>query len=172
MGGGQTNLRHAPSFRISRPTLTTKHPRSRKLVTVIANKINEAFLEPVQPFRNLECTQVTNEVPLELVSEPCVLNALTHLSANKATGSEGIPNWLLKDYADILSHPITSILNSSFAEQRLPALWKNVDVISIPKEKPVTDIKNQLRPMSLTPAVSKIAEDFITNSYISRPSYK
>ena len=121
----------------------------------------------MQPFKSLECTQVNNEVPLELVSESYVLNALIHLSANKATGSDGIPNWLLKDYADILSHPITSILNSSFAEQRLPALWKNADVIPIPKEKPVTDIKNQLRPISLTPAVSKIAEDFIIKSYIS-----
>ena len=135
--------------------------------TVIANKINEAFLEPMQPFKSLECTQVNNEVPLDLVNESYVLNALIHLSANKATGYDGIPNWLLKDYADILSHPITSILNSSFAEQRLPALWKNADVIPIPKEKPVTDIKNQLRPISLTPAVSKIAEDFIIKSYIS-----
>ncbi len=71
-----------------------------------------------------------------------------------------------KPYADNLSHSITSILNSSFAEQRLPAPWKNADVIPVPKEKPINDIKNQLRPISLTPAISKIAEEFVIEFYI------
>ncbi len=108
----------------------------------IANKTNEAFLEPMQPFRRLRRPPITDEVPSEFVSESYVLNELRRLSSNKASGSDGIPNWLLKEYADILSHPITSILNSSFAEQRLLAPWKNADVIPVPKEKPVNDIKN------------------------------
>ena len=59
---------------------------------VIANKINEAFLEPMQPFRPVECLPVTNEVPSVLVTEPYVLNELRRLTCNKATGSDGIPN--------------------------------------------------------------------------------
>ncbi len=51
-------------------------------------------------------------------------------------------------------------------EQRLPAPWKNADVIPVPKEKPINDIKSQLRPISLTPAMSKIAEEFIIEFYI------
>ena len=77
-----------------------------------------------------------------------------------------ILNWLLKEYADILSYPITSVLNRSFAEQRLPTRWKNADVIPVPKKKPVNDIKNQLRPISLTPSISKIAEDFVVKFHI------
>ncbi len=107
-----------------------------------ANRINEAFLEPMQQFRRLRRPSIPDEVPSEFVSESYVLNELRRLSSNKASGSDGIPNWLLKEYADILSHPITSILNSSFAEQRLPAPWKNADVIPVPKEKPINDIKN------------------------------
>ncbi len=84
----------------------------------IANRINEAFLEPMQRFRRLRRPSITDEVPSEFVSESYVSNELRRLSSNKASGSDGIPNWLLKEYADILSHPITSILNSSFAEQR------------------------------------------------------
>ena len=132
----------------------------------IANRINEAFLEPRRPFRRLRRPPITDEVPSEFVSESYVLNELRRLSSNKASGSYGIPNWLLKEYADILSHPISSILNSSFAEQRLPAPWKNADVIPVPKEKPINDIKNQLRPISLTPAMSKIAEEFVIELYI------
>ena len=128
---------------------------------VIANKINEVFLQPMQPFRPLEHSPVTNEVPSVFMTEPYVLNELRRLMCNKANGSAGITNWLLKEYADILSYPITSVLNSGFAEQRLPTRWKNADVIPVPKKKPVNDIKNQLRPISLTPSMSKTAEDFV-----------
>ena len=100
------------------------------------------------------------------VTGPYALNELRRFTCNKATGSDGIPNWLLKEYADILSYPITSVLNRSFAEQRLPTRWKNTDVIPVPKKKPVNDIKNQLRPISLTPSIFKIAEDFVVKFHI------
>ena len=70
---------------------------------IIAIKINEAFLEPMQPFRPLECSPVTEKVPSVFVSEPYVMNELRGLTCNKATGSDGISNWLLKEHADILS---------------------------------------------------------------------
>ena len=35
------------------------------------------------------------------------------------------------------------------------------------KAKPVTDVSKHLRPISLTPALSKVAEDFIVVTYIS-----
>ena len=60
---------------------------------VIANKINEAFLEPMQPFTPLKYPPVTDEVPSVFVTKPYVLNELRHLTCNKATGSDGIPNW-------------------------------------------------------------------------------
>ena len=132
---------------------------------VIANKINEVFLEPMQSFGSLE-PPITDAVPSEFISESYVLNELRRLSSNKATGSDGISNWLLKEYADILSHPITSFLNSSFVEHRFPAPWKNADVIPVQKTKPINDIKNQLRPISLTPTISKIAEEFVIEFYI------
>ena len=84
----------------------------------------------MQPFRPLERPPVTDEVPSVFVTEPYVLNELRRLTCNKATGSHGIPNWLLKEYADILSYLI-----SSFAEQRLPTRWKNADVIPVPKKE-------------------------------------
>ena len=101
------------------------------------------------------------------MSDPYVLNELRCLTCNKATGSDGIPNWLLKEYADILSYPITSVLNSSFAEQRLSTRWKNADVIPVPNKKPINGIKNQLRLISLTPSMSKIAEDFVIKFHMS-----
>ena len=66
-----------------------------------------------------------------------------------------MPSWLLHEYADLLAHPITSVLNSSFSEQQLPQTWKSADVVPIPKEQRIKDISKHLRPISLTP------EDFI-----------
>ena len=117
----------------------------------------------VQTFRVFP---VTEEVPSVFVNEPYVMNELRRLTCNKATGSDGISNWLLKKHADILSYPLTSVLNSSFAEQRLPTRWKNADAIPIPKKKPINDIKNQLRPISLTPSMSKIVKDFVIKFHV------
>ena len=36
----------------------------------------------------------------------------------------------------------------------------------LPKEKPVQDINNHLRPISLTPVLSKVAEDFLVENHV------
>ena len=40
---------------------------------------------------------------------------------------------------------------------------------AIPKQKPVKDINNHLRPISLTPIISKLAEEIVVNNYV-RPA--
>lgn len=68
-------------------------------------------------------------------------------------------SWLLKEYVEVRSAPVTSILNSCFAEQKCPPSWKMADIVPFPKLKPVTDINNHHRLISLTPTIPKIAED-------------
>ena len=48
----------------------------------------------------------------------------------------------------------------------LPSVWKLADVTTLPKKKPVRDLKNDLRPISLTSCISKIAEDFVVCDYV------
>jgi hypothetical protein len=50
----------------------------------------------------------------------------------------------------------------------LPNAWKQANIIPIPKNKPIRDINKNLRPISLTPALSKLAEDIIIAKYVSR----
>ena len=40
------------------------------------------------------------------------------------------------------------------------------DVTPLPKTKPVKEIKKQLRPISLTPSISKIAEEFVVTGHV------
>ena len=65
-----------------------------------------------------------------------------------------------------LAYPITKVLNASFKEQRLPSTWKLADVTPIPKRKPVKDVKKDLRPISLTPCLSKLAEDLVVTNHV------
>ena len=91
------------------------------------------------------------------LSELAVLAALKQLNPGKAAGPDCVPNWLLREYAEVLAEPVTAILNSSYKEQRLPSPWKLAEVVPPPKEKPVEDLSKQLRPISLTHAISKLA---------------
>ena len=102
---------------------------------------------------------------LEL-SEARVYNALRQLNPAKACGPDNIPNWILKEYAELLLMPITNILNSSFREQRLPSVWKLADLSPLVKQKPAVDLNKYLRPISLTPCMSKVAEDFVVCQYV------
>ena len=51
-------------------------------------------------------------------------------------------------------------------EQKLPSVWKLADITPLPKVKQVSDPKKELRPISLTSALSKNAEDFVVLDYI------
>ena len=133
----------------------------------IADLINDALLDPMQeyhPLENLPRYDSDSEVPTLPVSS--VHTALLKLNPRKASGPDGIGNCLLKEYADFLAEPITHILNSSFAEQELPSPWKFADVIPLPKLKPITNVSKHIRPISLTPSLSKVTEDFVVLMYV------
>ena len=81
------------------------------------------------------------------------MKLLATLNPSKACGPDEIPNWLLKEYAELLAVPVSKIINSSFKEQRLPKIWKFANITPLPKVKPVEDLKKHLRPISLTPCL-------------------
>ena len=56
-----------------------------------------------------------------------------NISISKSLGSDGIQNWVLKDYAYILALPVASLFNASIQQQHVLTVWKKVEVISIPK---------------------------------------
>ena len=81
------------------------------------------------------------------------------------SGPDKLPNWVLKEYSYVLALPITLILNASYREQRVPIDWKMANITPLPKTKIVKDPKKDLRPISLTARISKVAEEFIVVDY-------
>ena len=73
---------------------------------------------------------------------------------------------VLKENADLLAAPVADILNSSFLERRLPTSWKKADITPLPKTSLVSDVNKHLRPISLTPILSKEGEEFVVDGYI------
>ena len=65
-----------------------------------------------------------------------------------------------------ISWPDSGHFNCSYRECTLPPVWKKADVVPIPKEKPIQDINRQLRPISLTPILSKLAEELVVMIYV------
>ena len=90
-----------------------------------------------------------------------VLRYLNHIKPSKSIGPDNIPNWILRRFADLLAAPVTAILNASFDECRVPSVWKLANVCPIPKCNRVLDINRDLRPISLTSSLCKIAEEVV-----------
>ena len=90
-----------------------------------------------------------------------VEKALQKLDISKSSGPDGIPAWILKQYASFLAYPLASIMNSSIREAYVPSQWKEADIVAIPKVTCPIDITSHLRPISLTPIISKIMEGFV-----------
>ena len=140
----------------------------------LANTINQTFLAPMNTFqpltsdhevRNLSAT--TNYSPSTIsITESLIFKKLSIIVPTKAPGPDTIPGWLLKENADVLTSPVCKIPYSYYLENRLPSAGKSADVIPIPKQKPVRDINNDLRPISLTPIVSKLAEEVVVEQFI------
>ena len=96
-----------------------------------------------------------------VVTELSVARKLRELSTFHACGPDDIPNWVLKEYADILAAPIADILNASLSEVSVPRVWKLADVPPLPKVHVVSDFNKDLQPISLTSTMSKIAESIV-----------
>ena len=137
----------------------------------LANAINNAFLEPMQEFDpfnpNDDQTTSMSDQPLDITTPWETYNKLKLLSTSKAPGPDDVPNFVYKEYAEILACPVSSLINCSLRHQFLPSLWKLANIIPIPKEKVVCDINKHLRPISLTCCLSKLAEEFVIEKFVA-----
>ena len=87
---------------------------------------------------------------------------IRHLpQTHQCTVRDGLPNWILRNYAILLCDPVCAIFNASIQQGNYPSVWKIADVIPIPKVHPPTSVQSDLRPISLTPTISKQLEAIV-----------
>ena len=88
-------------------------------------------------------------------------------------GLDGISNSLIKNNSDVLSKPLTLIINQTLSSGIFPGNLKSSKVIPILKSGEISCISNY-RPISLLPSLSKIVEyvildqltDYLIKNYI------
>lgn len=74
--------------------------------------------------------------------------------------------WTVFAFPSQTAFQYVRLLRKTFKEQRLPKIWKFANISPLPKVKPVEDLKKHLRPISLTPCLSKVAEEFVVVDYV------
>ena len=102
-----------------------------------------------------------------IITVKSVERRLMKLDPRKAAGPDGIPTWVLRDFAGYLTPPVASIFNNSLRERQLPFQWKCAGIVPIPKMNPPCSVEKDLRPISLTSVLCKELESYIC-AYILR----
>ena len=95
-----------------------------------------------------------------------VFNELERIDVHKSSGPDGLQNWALREYAFAISEPLCHIFNYSLQNGVIPSIWKAANVVLIPKCQPPTSLKDDLRPISLTPTLSKVLERLIGRRFL------
>jgi hypothetical protein len=131
---------------------------------LLADLVNESLqqvscdLRPLAPAYSADTVDAGTEYCIISYE---VFNKLSHINIYKSPGPDLTPNWFLRDFAFAVSEPICHIFNSSIASGTMLRLWKKSHVVPVPKTRPPKSIQNDLRPISLTPTVSKVLESLV-----------
>lgn len=130
-----------------------------------SNEINASFA------RNFTCPNTSDECHIQtqneqlvsenafyfdIVSEVDVISAMYHVKSN-AVGLDLLPLKFLKTICPLVVKPITYIFNSIIISSQYPEGWKKSKIIPI-KKKSSSDALNNLRPISILSALSKVFE--------------
>ena len=130
----------------------------------LAEMANDYFVSVSQGLNRLTPSRPSTDFNIPdkyIISVSEVQDKLLKINTKKAVGPDYLPNWVLKDFADILAGPVASIFNASLSQATVPGIWKSADVIPLPKVKPPTQVEKHLRPIALTPILAKMLEGFV-----------
>ena len=121
--------------------LCSLHKR-KSYISVYSNMHDYPFLPRLN--KSHKVFDVNEELPDKYVISVCTtFKALESVKANKATGPDNIPAWVLRNYANVLAPPLTAIFNNSLREGVLPMEWKMANVIPLPKTSPPVSIEKR-----------------------------
>ena len=130
----------------------------------LAVTLNQFYVSVNEDIQPLDATTL----PAFLPAETCVPTIQPHevcrkllaVQPFKAQGPDNVPCRILKEFAYELAEPVTTIFNASLASGIVPAIWKDSNITPIPKIQSPTN-EGDFRPISLTPGLSKVLEDFV-----------
>ena len=105
-------------------------------------------------------------IPNITISTNGIEKLLQNLNPNKATGPDGIPPRILKEFAKEIAPILSIIYQASIDTGHLPADWKTANISPIYKKSDRTKASNY-RPVSLTSVPCKVLEH-VVHSHIMK----
>ena len=133
-----------------------------KLVSELPKQNNLMYNTDSDIFKDLYKHVQANAFQLQDVCNDFIFKELCSLNVSKSTGLDSIPARFLKDAAEIITGPITFIVNMSLRSGTFPNELKKAKVIPLYKKKSRLDAGNY-RPVSVLSIVSKILEKAVFN---------
>ena len=127
------------------------------------NKFFHSVSAHLEPLDQSSAPRVQDIPDCYTITQHDVERRLMSTKVSKAPGPDGIPNWIFRDLAGLISGLLTSIFNMSVREGYLPLDWKSANVTPIPKTNPSRSIQSDIRPISLTPVIGKHIESIVGN---------
>ena len=127
----------------------------------LANEINLAFLEPQKSYLKLSpsCKINTSGHPIPSVTTEMIAKQLSLISVHTKLGFKRF----CSHFGSTCFYMLTNV---SFKKEQLPLIWKCANITPLPKSSTVNDINTDLRPISLTPTISKIAEEYVVVNHV------
>ncbi|CAB4005268.1 Hypothetical predicted protein [Paramuricea clavata] len=95
-----------------------------------------------------------------------VLQMLNSMPANKAKGADGLSPKLLKIAAPSISSSVAHLINHCISTNTFPSRWKVAKVTPIFKNQGNVEHKQNYRPISVLPILSKLYERHLYESTI------
>ena len=132
---------------------------STEKAEVLNRQFNSVFTPPT-----IDATQSQpiSDMPDFTISTEGVHRQLRSLNPYKATGPDDISPRVLKELADVLSHPLTQLFQKSLDTSTVPDDWKKARVTPLYK-KGDKYMPSNYRPISLTCVTCKILEHIVTS---------
>ena len=94
------------------------------------------------------------------LSPPEIESVLKILKVGKASGPNGLSNYILRELSSEVSSPLCSLFNQSLHSGVIPKCYKEANVSPVPKKGDLSLVSNY-RPISLLNSESKVFEKLI-----------
>ena len=141
---------------------------------VIVEVFNQYFIDSVAEFskhfvvrQKEEYTKLSakNSFTFAKISEFNVVNIIKSLKPSKAKDVFGMDTNMVKDLGSALAPPLASSINLSISTGDFPKAWKSAIVTPVFKSGESTSLNN-FRPISILPAISKVAEKWVAEQIV------